>query len=268
MSLRKIPRLTVVGAGIGDPELITLKAIRAISNADVILYDALVNPALLDYARPNIIRTYVGKRRMNKAFDQDEINQLIVDQAFIHGHVVRLKGGDPFVFGRGHEEMQYAFEQGLKVSYVPGISSAIAGAGMAGVAVTRRGASRSFWTLTATTDLGEINPELSIAAQTDTTAVILMGMAKLRQIVEIWVAAGKKDCPTLIVQNASCPEQKTICAPVADLEKAAADADVNGPAIVIIGETVNHRFIPDGLGQIGFFTDKIGNHLTKNNVLS
>ena len=130
------PRLTVVGAGIGDPDLITLKAIKALQSADAVLYDALVNEALLDYAAPGAAKVYVGKRKGAKAFTQEEINERIVAYAHCCGHVVRLKGGDPFVFGRGLEEMQYAQSQGIPAGYIPGVSSAIAGAGAAGIAVT------------------------------------------------------------------------------------------------------------------------------------
>lgn len=123
------PRLTVVGVGIGDPELITVKAIKALQTADVVLYDALVNESLLDYAPATASLVYVGKRRGAKVYTQDEINERIMAYAKCCGHVVRLKGGDPFVFGRGLEEMQFAQAHGLETAYVPGVSSAIAGVG-------------------------------------------------------------------------------------------------------------------------------------------
>jgi uroporphyrin-III C-methyltransferase len=236
----RTPRLTVVGAGIGDPELITLRAVRAIGEADVILYDALANDVLLDYARPGAIKLYVGKRRKEKAFEQEEIHELIVNQALTHGHVVRLKGGDPFVFGRGWEEMQYAQAHGLEVAYVPGVSSAVAAAGSAGIAVTLRGVSRSFWTMTATTESGDLNPELAVAAQTDTTVVILMGLHKLSFIVEIWTAAGHPDRAIAIIQDASTPQQQQIIGTIQTIEHLAAKHKNAGPAVIVIGDTVKH----------------------------
>ncbi len=120
-----IPRLTVVGAGPGDPELITLKAVKALQSADVVLYDALANEALLQHTRPTTSLVYVGKRKGAKAYTQEEINERIVAYAHCCGHVVRLKGGDPFFFGQGLEEMQFAQEHGLQTDFVPGISSAL-----------------------------------------------------------------------------------------------------------------------------------------------
>ena len=136
-------QLTVVGAGPGDVELITLKAIKALQAADVVLYDALVDVALLDYA-PNAEHIFVGKRKGCYAYQQEQINDLIVARAKTHGHVVRLKGGDPFVFGRGAEEMEYAASKGIKVAMVPGISSSVAVPASQNIPVTKRGAAESF----------------------------------------------------------------------------------------------------------------------------
>ena len=134
--------LTVVGAGPGDIELITLKAIKALKNADVVLYDALVNVELLKYAA-NADHIFVGKRKGCYAYRQEQINELIVSRAKSRGHVVRLKGGDPFVFGRGAEEMEYAAMQGLEVAMVPGISSCTSVPAIQHIPVTKRGAAES-----------------------------------------------------------------------------------------------------------------------------
>lgn len=237
----KTPRLTVVGAGIGDPELITLKAVRALGEADVVLYDALVSEELLEYAPSGAARIYVGKRRKHKAFSQDEINELIVGYAKDQGHVVRLKGGDPFVFGRGFEEMQYAQDHDIAVEYVPGISSAIAGPAAAGIPVTLRGASRSFWVLTATTDTGALNPEIQTAAQTDATLVILMGLAKMEQIADIFSAAGKDSLPVAIIQNATLAGQTVLSGTMADIAEKSEQAGAGSPAVIVAGEVVRHR---------------------------
>lgn len=235
------PRLSVVGAGIGDPDLITVKAVRALQNADAVLYDALVNESLLDYAPAGAAKLYVGKRRGAKAFTQEEINERIVAYAHCCGHVVRLKGGDPFVFGRGLEEMQYAQDHGIPVEYIPGVSSAIAGAGAAGIAVSSRGASRSFWVLTATTDTGDLNPEIATAAATDATVVILMGLAKIQEIAQSFVAAGKPQIPAAVIQNASLPTQQEVFGTAANIAQKTQDAGIGSPAIIVIGEVVRHR---------------------------
>ncbi len=235
------PRLTVVGVGIGDPELITVKAIKALQTADVVLYDALVNESLLDYAPATASLVYVGKRRGAKVYTQDEINERIMAYAKCCGHVVRLKGGDPFVFGRGLEEMQFAQAHGLETAYVPGVSSAIAGVGAAGIAVTLRGASRSFWTLTATTDTGDLNPEIYTAAQTDATLVILMGLSKIRDIAAAFQAAGKTETPIAVIQNASLPEQQEVFGTVADIAEKVERFSIGSPAVIVVGEVVRQR---------------------------
>src|SRR5690606_10611582 len=146
-----IPRLTVVGAGPGDPELITLKAIKVLKSARVVLYDALISNELLDYAPENSEKIFVGKRKGCYAYQQEQINELIVARAKTHGHVVRLKGGDPFVFGRGAEELEYAYNHGLQTQVVPGISSSLAVPAYQGIPLTKRGVSESFWVITGTT---------------------------------------------------------------------------------------------------------------------
>jgi uroporphyrin-III C-methyltransferase len=152
-----------------------------------------------------------------------------------------LKGGDPFVFGRGLEEMQFAQEHGLETAYIPGVSSAIAGAGAAGISVTMRGASRSFWTLTATTDSGDLNPEIYSAAQTDATVVILMGLTKISEIAAAFRAAGKIDLPVAVIQNASLLEQQEVFGTVADIAEQVERFRIGSPAVIILGEVVRHR---------------------------
>ena len=239
------PRLTVVGAGIGDPELITLKAVRALQSAGAVLYDALVNEALLDHAPPGVPRVYVGKRKGAKAFTQEEINERIVAYAHCCGHVVRLKGGDPFVFGRGLEEMEYAQRHDIPVDYIPGISSAIAGAGVAGIAVTSRGASRGFWVITATTDTGDLNPEIHTAAGTDATLVVLMGLTKIEEITEAYRRAGKAHLPVAVIQNASLPGQREVIGTAEDIADKVRAAGLGSPAVIVIGEVVRHRIAAD-----------------------
>ena len=180
---QSIARVSIVGAGPGDPELLTLKAWRTIKSADVILYDALVSDEILDLAPSDALKIYVGKRSSDHAFTQDEINEMIVSNALLYGHAVRLKGGDPFVFGRGGEEMDYVRNAGLEVDIIPGISSSIGVPGSIGVPVTHRGLSESFWVLTATDKKGNLATDIRKAATTDATVVVLMGLQKLDQIV-------------------------------------------------------------------------------------
>ncbi|MEL6843744.1 MAG: SAM-dependent methyltransferase, partial [Bacteroidota bacterium] len=125
-TMKKEAKITLVGAGPGDPELLTIKGLKALQSADVVLYDALVNPVLLEEAPKAALKIYVGKRAANHRYSQEEINMLLVQYAFSHGHVVRLKGGDSFVFGRGHEELSFAKAFDIEVRVVPGISSCIA----------------------------------------------------------------------------------------------------------------------------------------------
>ncbi|MCB2409596.1 uroporphyrinogen-III C-methyltransferase [Hymenobacter lucidus] len=230
------PRLTVLGAGPGDPELFTLKGVRVLGEADVVLYDALANNDLLSYVRPEARQVFVGKRRGMRSYSQDEINGLIVDYARRYGHVVRLKGGDPFVFGRGREEMLYAEQHGLLTDYVPGISSAVAATGSVGIPVTHRGASEGFQVITATTATGGLSAAVTEAARSRTTTVILMGLSQLGRIVEIFGQHGQSEVPAAIIQNGTLPEARLVTGSVAQLPARAAAASIGAPAIIIIGE--------------------------------
>ena len=236
--MKKRGKLTVVGAGCGDPDLITLKAVKALAAADVVLYDALANDILLDYAPQNAVKIFVGKRRGFKAYTQEDINEMIVEYAEKCGNVVRLKGGDPFVFGRGREEMLFAEAHGLETAYIAGISSAIAAAGAIGIPVTFRAESRSFWVITATTETGDISKDIYQAAQTNATTVILMGLGHLKEIAHIYCAENKADMPIAIIQNATLPNQKTVIGTISDIAEKATEANMKPPAVIIIGSVV------------------------------
>jgi uroporphyrin-III C-methyltransferase len=162
--MRRLPKVTLVGAGPGDPELITLKGINAIKSADIVLYDALVSEEILGLIPQGIPSLCVGKRAGAHSYTQDEINELIVEVAYLYGHVVRLKGGDPFVFGRGSEEIAYAESHGVSTCVVPGISSALAVPASLNIPVTARGISESFWVVTGTTKSGDISRDIALAA--------------------------------------------------------------------------------------------------------
>ncbi len=232
-------QLTLVGAGPGDEELITLKAIKAIKDADAILYDALANEAILEYAKPNTFLKYVGKRCGGHSYTQGQINDLIVETAYQYGHVVRLKGGDPFVFGRGYEEIAFAQKFGISTAIVPGISSVIAVAALQGIPVTARGVAESFWVMTGTTQSGQLSDDIHLAAQSKATVVILMGMHKLSEITSIFRQAGKGDVPMAIIQNGTLKNEKCVLGTVVDIPQKVSLYQITNPAIIVIGEVVN-----------------------------
>jgi uroporphyrin-III C-methyltransferase len=239
--MNKQPKLTVVGAGPGDVELITLKAIKTLKQADVVLYDALVNPELLEHVNPMAELIFVGKRRGCYRYQQEQINELIVARGHSHGHVVRLKGGDPFIFGRGAEEMEYAAECGLLVEMVPGISSSLAVPAYQNIPLTKRGNSESFWVITGTTKQHKLSTDVSLAAKSNATVVVLMGMGKLSDIVALFKQEGKDELPVAIIQNGTTPIEKIGIGTVQTIEKIVAENQLSNPAIIVLGTVVKHR---------------------------
>ena len=232
------PFITLVGAGPGDPELISLKGVKAIADADVILYDALVNEALLDYAKPECTKIYVGKRAERLSTSQDYINQLLVDYALTHGHVVRLKGGDPFVFGRGGEEIDYAARYAIPTAVVPGISSSIGLTGLQQIPLTYRGISDSFWVIAGSTSNGQLSQDIYTAVQTSATVVVLMGHAKLAEIAGLYQQYGRGDLPIALIQNGSLPSEKITLGRMDNIVYKANENRIDVPAIIVIGEVV------------------------------
>jgi uroporphyrin-III C-methyltransferase len=235
------PKLTVVGAGPGDIELVTLKAIRALENADVVLYDALINDDLLSYG-VKAIKIFVGKRLGCHAYNQDQINELIVSQALNHGHVVRLKGGDPFVFGRGSEEIEYAQRFGVETAIVPGVSSALGVPAANGISLTQRGISESFWVITGTTSNHQLSKDVELASQSSATVVILMGMHKLNEIVALYQKNRTDDLPIAIIQNGTTDKQKKVIGTIKSILKVVENKKISSPAIIVIGEVVKNSF--------------------------
>jgi len=241
------PKLTVVGAGPGDPDLITLKAIKAIKDADVILYDALVNKELLEYASPKAELVFVGKRRGCYAYQQEQINDLIVARAKSHGHVVRLKGGDPFIFGRGAEEIDHVRQFGIETYMVPGISSSLAVPAYQGIPLTKRGSSESFWVITGTTKAHTISSDVALAAKSTATVVILMGMGKLEEIVSIFSSEGKQKTPIAIIQNGTTKDEKFGVGTIETICHVVKEQQLANPAIIVIGEVVEKRVQLDSI---------------------
>lgn len=237
MKQDKTPKLSLVGAGPGDPDLITLKGIKALKAADVVLYDALVNTELLNYA-PNAELIFVGKRKGSHRYSQDEINQLIVANAFEFGHVVRLKGGDPFIFGRGAEEIRYAESFGIPTETVSGITSTIAVPASLGISLTQRGIAESFWAITGTTSSRELSNDVKLAAQSTATVAILMGMSKLKEIVAVFQEAGKSQTAISIIQNGTTVNEKTGVGTVDTILEVVERKQLSSPAIIVIGDVV------------------------------
>jgi uroporphyrin-III C-methyltransferase len=236
---KPLPSLTLVGAGPGDAELITLKGIKAIQKADAILYDALACTDLLAYAKPTAVKIFVGKRAGQHSLKQCEINALIVESAQKYGHVVRLKGGDPFVFGRGMEEMLYAEENGIPTEVVPGVSSALSVPALQRISLTHRTAADSFWVLTGTKTDGTFSKDLRLAAQSTSTIVVLMGMHNLSEIIDVFRGVGKTDLPIGIIQNGSLPNEKAVFGTISTIFEAVIAEKIGAPAIIVIGEVVN-----------------------------
>lgn len=243
------PRITLIGAGPGDPELLTLKGLRILEAADVVLYDALVSAKILELIPTHIPAWSVGKRAGAHSFKQEEINTLIVDFAYRYGHVVRLKGGDPFVFGRGQEETEYALSRGIEVNVVPGVSSAFAVPASVNIPLTSRGVSESFWVVTGTTKSGDVSADINLAAQSSATVVILMGMQKLEVIMNLFAAAGRASTPVAVIQNGTLPNQKTAIGVVSTIAADAARLNLGAPAVIVVGEVVKFA-TADGLSEI------------------
>lgn len=231
-------RLSIVGAGPGDPDLITLKAIKTLESADVVLYDALANEALLAYAPETAIKVFVGKRAGMHYRQQREINRMIVKYVETCGHVVRLKGGDPYVFGRGHEELEYAASHGIATTYIPGISSGMAVPGLCGIPLTKRGVNESFWVVTGTLKDHSTAKDLYFAAQSSATVIILMGVKKLPEIVALFKKYRGEEEAIAMIQNGSTENERSVTGALGNILERQAEAQLSAPAIIVVGQVV------------------------------
>jgi uroporphyrin-III C-methyltransferase len=227
-------RVVLVGAGPGDPELITLRGARALAEADVVVFDRLGAPALHDLAPPGAERIYVGKEPGRAPVPQGDIEQLLIARAVDGSVVVRLKGGDPFVFGRGGEEVAACAAAGILCEVVPGVSSAVAAPAAAGIPVTHRGVARSFAVVTGSTAHDD-EVDLSKVAGAD-TLVVLMAAGRLAQTCEDLIAAGRPaDEPAAIVQWAWTADQRSVVGSLGDLPILAEAASIGPPATLVVG---------------------------------
>ncbi|MBW1815657.1 MAG: uroporphyrinogen-III C-methyltransferase [Deltaproteobacteria bacterium] len=237
-------KVYLVGAGPGDPGLLTLKGKACISRADVLVYDYLANPALLGFAKAKAELIYVGKKAGVHTLSQDEINSLIVKKALAGGTVVRLKGGDPFIFGRGGEEAQELAAAGIDFEFVPGVTSAIAVPAYAGIPLTHRDHTATVAFITGHEDPRKDTSniawdKISTAAG---TLVFLMGVGNLAKIAERLVANGRPpDTPVAVIRRGTEPAQRTIVGTLGTIARIAEEAQVTPPAIIVVGQVVRLR---------------------------
>ncbi len=243
MKQSKAGMVYIIGAGPGDPELLTVKAMRRIQLADVIVYDRLVNPELLDLAKPDAKLVYCGKAPGAHSMPQDEINRTLVEYAVKGNHVVRLKGGDPFVFGRGGEEALELAAWGIPYEIVPGITSAIGAAASAGIPLTHRGYAASFACVTGNRCHGDNKPvRWDLLAHSVDTLAIYMGVSQLPDIREELLRHGKAEAtPVAIIERGTTSRQRTLIGTLGDIHTIAAAMKVSNPALIVIGEVVHIR---------------------------
>ena len=229
--------VTLVGAGPGDPELLTLKALRALQDADVILYDRLVSADVLDMARRDATRVCVGKASGGAGTDQDEINRLLIEHARQGKRVVRLKGGDPFIFGRGGEELEALVRAGIAFCVVPGITAALGCAAYAGIPLTHRDHAHSLSVVTGHADREGREPDWRALAAPGVTAVFYMGLARLDHIVRQLTAHGASTTlPAAMIAQGTTAEQRVIAATLGTIREAAAPAALESPALLVVGK--------------------------------
>jgi uroporphyrin-III C-methyltransferase len=229
-------KVWLVGAGPGDPDLLTLRAARLIMRAPVIVHDGLVSPEILSMARPGARLISVAKRRSRHTMPQSEINALLVREALAGHEVVRLKGGDPFIFGRGGEELEAAKAADVTVEVVPGVSAALGGAAAAGIPLTHRKAA-SVVSFVAGQCKGLSDQNWSGLAGKGRTLVIYMGLATAEAIAEKLMADGlAPDVPVAVLENATRPDMRVLRTPLAGLPLLVARERVKSPALIVIGE--------------------------------
>ncbi|CAB1210500.1 siroheme synthase CysG [Acinetobacter bouvetii] len=232
----------LVGAGPGDPELLTLKALRLMQQADVIIYDRLVSPAIMELCRRDAEKIYVGKARSNHSVPQEGINALLVEYAAQGKRVCRLKGGDPFIFGRGGEEIQELFAAGVAFQVVPGITAASGCSAYAGIPLTHRDYAQSVRFLTG--HLKEGSPELpwNELVYENQTLVLYMGLVGLEKICAQLIAHGQRpDMPVALISKGTTPDQKVVVGTLADIASKVSEYQIQAPTLTIIGEVVKLR---------------------------
>jgi uroporphyrin-III C-methyltransferase/precorrin-2 dehydrogenase/sirohydrochlorin ferrochelatase len=234
--------VALVGAGPGDPELLTLKALRLLQAADVVLYDNLVNRDILDYVRRDAELTYVGKKWRAASTRQEDIHQLMLEHARAGLNVVRLKGGDPFIFGRGGEELEALTAAGVECFAVPGITAASGTASYAGIPLTHRDAAQSVRFVTGHRASNRTNLDWPELAKPDQTVVIYMGLSGLEEIFANLIEHGASpSLPAAVIEQATLPIQRVVTGTLSDLAARVREAGIKGPTTIVVGEVVAHR---------------------------
>ncbi len=235
-------KVYLVGAGPGDPGLITVKALELIKKADVIIYDRLVSKDLLKHAKEGAELIYVGKREGRHSFTQEEINKLLLEKAEEGRIVVRLKGGDPFVLGRGGEEAMVLVKAGIDYEVVPGVTSAIAAPAAAGIPLTDRRYASSFAVVTGQEEPGK-KERLDYGAIGTDTIVLLMGVSNLGRIVEDLMRTRSRDTPVAIIERGTTEDQRVITSTLGEVVEKAREMGVRPPAVIVVGDVVRLREI-------------------------
>jgi uroporphyrin-III C-methyltransferase/precorrin-2 dehydrogenase/sirohydrochlorin ferrochelatase len=232
----------LVGAGPGNPDLLTFAALRLMQQADVVLYDHLVSPAIIELTRRDAERIYVGKERARHTMRQEEINAMLVDLARGGRRVLRLKGGDPYVFGRGGEEIESLAASGIRFQVVPGVTAACGVAAYAGIPLTHRDYAHSCVLVTGHLKDGSMNLDWHGLARPRQTVVVYMGLVGLEALCQQLIAHGMpRDMPAAVVQQATLPQQRVIVAALEDLPRKVAEAGLRPPTLVIVGDVVKLR---------------------------
>lgn len=239
-SVQQSGKVYLVGGGPGDPELLTLRAARLLASADVIVHDNLVSAAVLAYARPEAERIYVGKKAGNHSLPQIDINRLLVELARSGKQVVRLKGGDPYIFGRGGEEAESLVAAGIPFEVVPGVTAAAGAAAYAGIPLTHRDHAQSCFIVAGHLKNESCNLDWPTLARSGQTLVIYMGLTSLPEIARQLIAHGMPAAtPAACVRRATLPDQQIVTAPLAELSERVAAAGIKPPALLIIGDVVS-----------------------------
>ena len=246
-----VGRVTLVGAGPGDPDLLTIKALKALQAADVLVHDGLVSGEILDLA-PQARRIDVAKRKSRHTLPQDDINQLLVALAREGLEVVRLKGGDPFLFGRGGEELSACREAGIDCTVVPGVTAALAASAGAGAPLTHRGSAQAVTFVTGHAAHGEPDLDWTALARPNQTVVVYMGVSTASFIAQRLTAAGRAgSTPALVVENASRADERRILTTLAGLATAA--EGLKGPALLMVGEAMADVKVPGETATLAAF---------------
>jgi uroporphyrin-III C-methyltransferase/precorrin-2 dehydrogenase/sirohydrochlorin ferrochelatase len=237
---KTVGEVYLVGAGPGDPDLLTFRALRLMQKADVVVYDRLVSPEILELVRRDAEKIYVGKAKSKHTIPQDEINTLLAKEALAGNRVVRLKGGDPFIFGRGGEELETLIEHGINFQVVPGITAASGAASYAGIPLTHRDHAKSVVFATGHLQDNSINLNWQGLAQPDQTIVFYMGLTGLPIICEQLVKHGLAPTTQIaMVQSATTPQQKVVTGTLQDIQQKAQAAQIKPPALIIVGSVVS-----------------------------